>query len=366
MPECRPQLQDLMMTSTPFRRPVVRPAARRDRSGRHPRSLVGAAALALLLLAGCGTMAPPYQRPEGAVPTTIRANVPGSTASADGAVAGTVTGRAADTAWQQFVLDDRLRQVIAQALADNRGLRQALADVEVARASYRGSRAELFPTVSVGVDGSRAKASTSAGGTAIGNSVSAIAGVSAWELDLFGKLRSQSDAAWQSTLATAETARATQLALVGETANAWLTLAADRSQLALAEQTVESANRSRQLTVDRLNHGVASRSDVRQADQVLQQARADVASLQTTVAQDLHALNLLAGGSVDERLLPDTLEALASSSSAPGVGPLGDVPVDLSSRALLERPDVRSAEHTLEAANADIGAARAAFFPRSA
>lgn len=308
-----------------------------------------------ILLGACSSMAPTYERPAAPVPQawpTGAAYAPAATAAS----------AAADIPWQQFVLDDRLRQVIAQALANSRDLRKTVANIESARAQYRVQRAALLPTVNAGVSGTRARSATTTGtnggvATVQTQTTSANLSVSSYEVDLFGRVRSLSDVALETYLATEEAGRATRISLIAETASAWLTLGADRSKLALAQQTLESAQRSMTVTQKRLDSGVASRVDVRQAETVYQQARADLASTTTAIAQDRNALELLTGSPVADALLPTALP------DTDGVV-LADVPAGLSSDVLLSRPDVLQAEHQLRSANANIGAARAAFFPK--
>ncbi|MGC3987729.1 MAG: efflux transporter outer membrane subunit [Pseudorhodoferax sp.] len=306
-----------------------------------------AVACIALALAGCASMAPSYERPAAPVPAQWPTGAAYAQATDQGA-------SAADLPWRQFILDTRLQQVVAQALDGSRDLRKAIASIESARAQYGQQRADLFPTVSAGLDASRSR--TLNNGTAVTTqSVSATASVSAYELDLFGKTRSLTDAALQTYLASAEAARATRIALIAETANAWLALAADQDRLATARQTMQSAQRSMEITRKRQELGVASAVDTRSAETVYQQARADVAAYTASVAQDRNALELLAGGPVADALLPDALPQAD--------GWLAEVPTGLSSEVLLRRPDVLQAEHQLQSANANIGAARAAFFP---
>ena len=298
--------------------------------------------LALILtLEACSGMAPTYERPSMPVPANWPA-VPG--------YASTSTQSVSDIRWQEFILDDRLQKVIDQALADSRPLRKAISDIAAARALYRVQRAAELPTVNAGISGTRA----STGGD-VSSTYAATLGLSSYELDLFGRLRSLSDASLQSYLASAETARATRISLIAETAKAWLTLAADRSKLAIARSTTDSAQRSMELTHRRYDAGVASMVDVRSAETIYQQALADSAALVSTIAQDANALQLLVGSPVDASLLPANLDSSAQW--------LSEVPAGVSSDVLRKRPDVLSAEHTLQAANANIGAARARFFP---
>lgn len=291
--------------------------------------------------------------------------------------------------------DPRLQTLIAQALANNRDLRVAAANIVVARAQYRIQRAELFPQVDASVGYRRARSNRSGTGTAIGttpgtggdggnggtggtgngdgtgngsgtggvtrvsstnDSFSADLGITAFELDLFGRIRSLTRAQQNQYFATEAAARATRLTLVADIADAWLTYAADASLMRIAEQTAASAERSVALTRARLQGGVAPRTDLRQAEQVLTTAQADLAEQTTQLAQDINALQLLVGAPFDRALLPATIE-----QAAPGVVAL---PAGLDSGVLLRRPDVVQAEYQLRAANAEIGAARAALFPR--
>ncbi len=305
------------------------------------------------LLQACTSLAPDYERPSKVIPDQwpegqayVRQQQNETTIS--------------NLPWQSFVVDERLRKIIDIALANNQDLQKTIASIESARAQYRSQRAAYFPTITAGIDGSKARNLNTASGsqntTAVSQSASANIGLSAYEFDLFGKVRSLSDSARESYLATEEASRATYISLIAETASAWLTLAADQSQLTLSRQTQESAQRTMEITRQRLAAGVSSRIDVRQAETIFQQARADVASNITAVAQDKNALTLLMGTNLqDETLLPTTLPTMQSL--------LADVPAGLSSEILLQRPDVLQAEHQLKSANADIGAARAAFFP---
>lgn len=298
-------------------------------------------------------MAPSYERPPRVVPSGWPAGEAYESASA-----ATPTLSAAALPWQDFVHDANLRHIIERALLNNRDLHRAVATLESASAQYRIERSALFPVLNAGVAASRARAMAPGSGsntTVVSGTSSATVGMSAFELDLFGKVKSLSDAALESYLSTEEALRATQVSLIAETAVAYVTLAADRSRLLEAMRTVESAERSVQLTSKRLQVGVASRIDVRQAETIYQQARADVAGYTTSVAQDRNALELLAGGPIGEAWLPASVEDQAGLFAEVGAGTSSDV--------LLQRPDVLQAERDLRAANANIGAARAAFFP---
>ena len=180
--------------------------------------------------------------------------------------------------------------------------------------------------------------------------------VPAFELDLFGRVRSQSHAALNRYLATEAGARATRLTLVSDVASAWLTYAADAMLLQIAQNTVDAANKSVRLTRLRLEGGVAPRTDLRQAEQVRDQALADLADQRAALAQDVNLLRLLVGAEIDPSLLPRSIDEAAGTVAA--------IPAGTDSYVLLRRPDVVQAEDQLRASNADIGAARAALFPR--
>lgn len=300
------------------------------------------AALSVLPLAACN-MAPRYERPETPVPAQWPQ---GAAYPAIGAGAQQQAG----LPWNQLVADAKLRTLIERALGANRDLRATMASVMAARAQYRVQRSALLPTINAEGAATAARASGQNS-----ENYAAELGISAFEIDLFGRVRNETRAALENWLATQEGARAARISLVAETANAYATLAADRERLALARSTLASAERSLQLTESLNAAGLASALDVQQAQTVVQQARSDVASTITQVAQDRNALQLLTAAPVEDALLPLSLEEVAAGIAAP--------PAGLSSAVLLERPDILQAEHLLKAANADIGAARAALFP---
>lgn len=300
-------------------------------------------------LAGCVSLDPHYERPRNAV----SAVTPGGDAYRN------LQGKAAsyrDISWQDYVLDTRLRQVVTMALDSSRDLREAVASVKSAHAQYGEQRSDLFPTISAGVSGTRSRALTGEGNqTTLSNTYSAEGSVSSFELDLFGKNQSLSRQQYETYLGTLEGARSTRLTVLYNTVNYWLQLAADRSNLAIAKETAESARQSLEVTRKRMQSGVDSMVDVASADTTYQSALADVASYTTSVAQDKNALDLVVGKSVPENLLPQSIESIGQA--------LREVPAGVSSDALNNRPDVLQAEHNLRAANASIGAARANFFP---
>jgi multidrug efflux system outer membrane protein len=292
---------------------------------------------AIVLVAGC-SLAPAYERPAAPIP----AQLPGG------------AGAAQKLPWRGFVRDTRLQQVIARALANNRTLKKTMLDVEAARALYRIQRSQLFPSVD-GIAAVNTSRSFFGDQSFTGTTYSVQAGTTAWELDLFGKLRNGNEVKLQAYFSTAEAARAARISLVAEVATAYLALAADKSRLAIARDTMASSQRTMDLTDQLVSGGTSNRGDFWQASTVYQQARGDVASLTAAIVADRDALELLAGGPLGDALLPDALP--------PQLDWFADVPVGLSSSVLLERPDVLAAEHDLRGANANIGVARAELFP---
>lgn len=305
-----------------------------------------AAGLALALLGGC-SLAPAYQRPAAPVPASwpTGPTYP-QAAERDPAAIG----------YRDIFRDARLQALIDQALANNRDLRVAAANVARARAQYRIQRAALLPEIDAVAGGGYADNGGGANGNDGRASFSADIGATAFELDLFGRIRSLGESALNQYFATEAAARATRLALVGDIANAWLAYGADRSLLVIAEETVANARQSVDLTRRRLEGGIAPRTDLRQAETILATAQSDLAALRTALEQDVNALELLVGAPVDRALLPASIEQ---------AGPmLAEPPAGLDSGILLRRPDVVAAEYDLRAANAEIGAARAQLFPR--
>ena len=297
---------------------------------------------ASLLLAGCASMAPTYERP--ASPVAQQWPVPQTTAA---------DAKAADIAWREFFTDPKLQGLIAQALANNRDLRVAVLNVERAQAQYGVQRADRLPTVAAGAG----QTANRAPGGALTRQYSATLGVSAWELDLFGRVKSLNDAALQQYLATDDARRSAQISLVAQVAGSYLTLAADQERLLLAEQTLLARQDGLRLTQRLQSAGVSSTLDLRQAEIAAETAQSDLASLTAQVAQDRHALELLVGQPLTAAQWP------AAGTEAP-VTQLTELSAGLPSDVLLSRPDVQQAERTLQGANANIGAARAAFFPR--
>jgi len=298
------------------------------------------AVLASVGLSGCATLAPERTDVAPGIPAQWPAEA--------------MQGQATDAAmlgWRDFFTDPRLQQVIELSLANNRDLRVAVLNVERARGQYRIQRADRLPTLVV-----QGQMQRQGGDGAVSEQFSAGLGVSEFELDLFGRVRNLSEAALQQYFAVAANRRNAHLGLVAETATAWLTLGADRELLRVAEATLASHEDSLRLAQARFERGGSSALELAQTRTLVETARTDSARLRGQVQQDRNALSLLAGGTLDDSLLPSADTVLDIAALAP-------LPADLPSDVLLRRPDIMAAEHTLLAANANIGAARAAFFP---
>jgi multidrug efflux system outer membrane protein len=303
-------------------------------------------------LGGC-TMAPKYTRPTPPVP----ADWPRGAAYTENRSA-TNAPAASQLGWQEFFTDKKLQQVIRTALKNNRDLRLAVLNVERARAMYGIQRAELLPTVNATGSAIKQRIPANVQGFPEPMTVknySANLGVASWEIDFFGRIRSLKDEALENYLATEQARRSAQISLISSVANAYLTLAADWENLKLAETTFESQVGSYALVKRRHDLGLATELDLQRAQAQMDAARGDDARFTQLVAQDENALNLLVGSPAPGKLSPTELGSITPSKEiSPG----------LPSEVLLRRPDILEAEHQLKAANADIGAARAAFFPR--
>ena len=327
----------------------------------HTHKLAGLLALTLSL-SSCIDLAPFYTRPAAPVPATL-----GNAASDPKAFT--------DLPWQSYISDEKLRQVIALALTNNRDLQVAALTIERSRALYQVQRADLFPTVAASVTETASKGMASAANNTAGNTAGAATGAagssnssgnishiyratvgfSAYELDLFGRIRNLNQQALQTFYANEENRRSTQISLIAEVATAWLTLAADQKRLAIAKQTLQSQQATYDINQKMFDLGVANALTLKQLQTSVDSARVAVATYKMQIKQDMNALNLLAGAIVPEKWLPEaTLSSVVLAMPLPG---------GVSSETLQQRPDVRAAEHLLEGANANIGALRAAFFP---
>lgn len=251
--------------------------------------------------------------------------------------------------YKSVFTDPRLQALTEQALANNRDLRTAYANVAAARAQVRVTRSGQFPELGIS-----AGAGYSDSGNGSGD-FSLRGGITAFDLDLFGRLTNATEADRNRALGTEAASRTVRLALITNLADAWAAYGADRDLLAIARDTAANARENVRLTKARLDGGVAPRTDLRQAEQILATAEDAIAQQQTALAQDENLIRLLVGGDVDRALLPASLGEVT-----PAIVPL---PAGISSEILLRRPDVIEAEYSLRAANADIGVARARLFP---
>ena len=304
-------------------------------------------------LTGC-TMVPRYARPAPPIPAGWPT---GAAYKADDSPTGPP---AADVGWREFYADERLQKVIGLALANNRDLRIAVLHIERARGLYRIQRAALLPEVEASGGLTEEKYPAYPPLTEkplILKQYDAGPGISSWEIDFFGRLRSLKASALEQYLATGQALRSAQISLMAEVASVYLAYAADGENLKLAQSTLEARLATYNLIQRRFDVGASSALDLRQAQTTVEAARVDVAGYTRLVALDENALSLLVGAPVPSGLLPAELDA---------VTPPKDISAGLSSEPLLRRPDILQAENQLKAANANIGAARAAFFPRIA
>jgi multidrug efflux system outer membrane protein len=308
--------------------------------------------LALVCFAAC-SMIPEYTRPAPPIPSAWPTG-----AAYKGVADRSAERTVADIGWRDFYLNEQLQKVIDLALTNNRDLRIAALNIERARALYRIQRAELFPTVYAAASGSqqRQPSGVSSSGDAMTvRQYSVGLGFTDYELDLFGRIRSLKDQALERYLSTEEARRSAQITLMAEVANTFLTLAADRESLKFTQDTFQAQEASYRLIERRFAVGASTELDLRQAQTRVEAARRDIAIFTSRIAQDENALALLVGASVPAELLPDQLGEDTV---------LNNITAGLLSEELLKRPDILQAEHQLKAANASIGAARAAFFPR--
>ncbi len=329
------------------------------------------------LLGGCMSLEPPYHRPAAPVPASFANEAPpAASGAASGASASAPTSAAesaplpaaaasqppsgtvppaADLDWRRFFADERLKQLIAIALEQNRDLRIAALNIEQARALYQVRRADELPTVGVGASATRQpNTNRSVGG--ITSLYTVGLSVTSYELDFFGRVRSLSDVALAQYLATEEARKSAQISLVASVATAYLNLLGDEELLNVTQQTLDTRRESLRLTKLKFDNGAASELDFRQAQSLYETARVALAQQTRQRALDIDALALLLG-----RPVPDDLPAGLPTTDQRMVE---DLPAGVPSEVLARRPDVRAAEEQLVAANANIGAARAAFFPR--
>lgn len=302
---------------------------------------------ALLIIAGC-SLAPKYERP--------LAPVPGSYPATASSVASDASVAAADLGWQAFFRDEQLKALIAFALENNRDLRIAIGRVEEARALFGIQQSERLPTVGMGGSGAIQRQSEQLRGTAptVSRFYQAGVGITSFELDFFGRVRNLSEAAYQQYLASEQARRTVHLTLVAQVAETWFRLRATELQRALAEQTLKSRQASYDLIQKRFDVGIAGALDLNQAKSQLESVKADLQEILRLEQLAQNALMLVLGG---------TPENLPTASAFGRDQLINSIPVGLPSDLLMRRPDIMGAENSLLAANANIGAARAAFFP---
>lgn len=299
---------------------------------------------AIALLTSACSMVPPLDK----VTSPVSATFPG-------AKGGEVS---ADIAWQKFFADPRLKKLVETSISNNRDLRIAALNVEQARAQYGISRSELFPAINLSASGERKRAigsAASGGGAVESSNYDMKVGLVSYELDLFGRIRSLNSAALESYFASDAARVGAQISLVAQVANQYLTERALREQLALSTQTFEGISAAYDIMKQRFDSGTVSELDLSSIEVQRQTAKADLATFRQRITEINNSLTFLAGGSLPANL---------PEGRSLGQVIVADVKPGVTSDLLYRRPDIREAEHQLRAANANIGAARAAFFPR--
>ena len=326
------------------------------------------AAALVVVLTGC-SLVPKYERPAAPIASDWPAS---AGAQPEGLIA------AADLPWQQFVQDEQLRQIVQLALDNNRDLRVAVQNIEQARAQYQIRRADQFPTLGASGGATRSAPNPNAalGGGSVASQYTIGIGVSAWEIDFFGRVAALKDVALANYLATEEARKSAQISLIASVTSTWLQLKTDTELLALAERTLATRDQSLRLTKLRFDNGASSALDMRQAESLSASAQATKAQQERLRAQDINLLALLVGQPLPNELVPpvppvnlaaapnDLTKPTAAVEPAAPLPGFAEVPAGLPSDLLLRRPDIRAAEQQLIGANANIGAARANFFPR--
>lgn len=297
-----------------------------------------------LIISGCISLDPDIKKSESIIPNAF---------PNDGIYENTGTDEITqdELRWDYYVINPKMKNVISISLENNKDLRIALANIEAAKAQYKITKSDKLPTINAGISGNK-------GRTVNGRSESYQAdfGISSFEIDLFGRVQSLSTSALESFLATKEAKRTTELAIISETSKAYYNIALAKSQLKIAQKTELATYESWNVINKRVEAGVANSKDLSDVESTYYKAKSDVYAYKTQVEQSINALNALVGQSVSKELLPNGVDELEYS--------VKDINLSVDSKILYKRPDVLSAEHQLLAANANIGAARAAFFPR--
>ncbi|WP_404344206.1 efflux transporter outer membrane subunit [Pseudoalteromonas mariniglutinosa] len=304
---------------------------------------VAVATASTLVLSGCN-MAPDVEQIQQPVPARYAVQ--------------SEQGNVTDLQWQQFFSDEKLQQLITQTLENNKDIKLAALNVQQVRALYQIEDSALYPAIDFNASGTRQRLPadmSSTGNAQISESYSATVGLTSYELDLWGKIRNQSEQALQQLYASEQSRNSVQISLISELVTAWLNYAADKKLLTLANETLSSQQASLELTNKMYALGAASKLTLAQIESTVATAKVDIANYQRLLQRDKNALDLLVGKTVNAELLPD--------KNIDEVLNLPSVPVGMPSELLTQRPDIRAAEHNLIAANANIGVARAAFFP---
>ena len=300
-------------------------------------------AIALLVLSGC-QLAP--EQKDLVLPVS------------DAYASGTAQSAAQQLNWQQFFNDEKLQTLISQSLEHNKDMQIAVLNVQRVRGLYQIEDSALYPSLDLNASGTRQRLPADLSGTgdaAISSQYSATVGITSYELDIWGKVRNQSAQALQNLYSTELSQYSTQVSLISELANAWLNYATDLQLLELAKETLTSQQESLSLTQKSFDLGATSSITLEQLKSTVATAKVDIATYKRLLKRDKSALDLLVGKSVSADLLPN--KDLTNLISMP------EVPVGLPSDLLSQRPDIKAAEHLMLAANANIGIARAAFYP---
>ena len=310
--------------------------------------LISALTVAAFILTGC-SMIPQYQQPQ----LPVAGNWPTGDSYQEHEA-----GKAAEIAWQDYMQSTTLKQLLNRVLDNNRDLKIAALNIEQAQAAYRIQRSNLVPTITANGNATRAgipEDTSTSGEKYIYTTVNANVALASYELDFFGRVRSLNEQALETYLATEEAFVSARISLIAETANAYLSYLADQQLLQLARETHATQLETFNVIKRQFEVGSATQLDVSQAATAVESARVSIAQYTRQLAQDQNALVYLAGGPVDD--------LLAGGEEIDSIRFMDNLPAGLPSEVLLARPDIRQAEHQLKAANADIGAARAALYP---
>lgn len=296
-----------------------------------------------VLLAGC-SLAPKYEKKEGVIPTNFPTEGIYSNNQYEHI-------NSEQLEWKIYITNEKLKKVIKTSLENNKDLRIALANIESARAQYNISNTDRIPMINGNISGNKTKLENG-----YSQNYQAGIGLSSFEIDAFGRVKSLNDAALSNFLSTKEAQKTTRLVVVSEVAKTYFSIALAKNNLEIAKKTEEASRKSLELIKKRVEHGISTAKDQSDSESILYLAQADVFNYQTQIEQGINALNFLVGSQIDPSLYPDSIASLKNS--------IKDINIPIESSILFNRPDVLSSEHQLLAANANIGAARAAFFPR--